>query len=142
MNQLVHVGFPATAFFSRSYDETLNLVRESRDYLRDRGAADRTDLDPIVGLAWGAEISRLTTRLTNLMAWMLLQRAVHGGEITAVEACDQAPALGSIKVCLEPACIDPARLPSELGELLDRSARLYQRIARLDEMVRRDVAND
>ena len=138
---MVSIGFPATAFFSRTYDETLNLVREARDYLRDRGADDRAGLEPIVGLAWGAEISRLTTRLTNLMAWLMLQRAVHGGEISPEEARNQAPELGSLRVCLEPACVDPARLPEELSVLLERSARLYQRVARLDEMVRRDLPN-
>src|SRR5271166_2189519 len=132
-------GLPATAFFGRTYDEALDLVRRTRDYLRDAGAHDCALLDPVTGLAYSAESSRITARLTNLMAWLLMQRAVHQGEITIDEARREAPELARIKVCLEPACVEIDRLPARLTRLLDQSDRLYRRIMRLDEMIRRDV---
>jgi regulator of CtrA degradation len=129
----------ATAFFGRTYDETLELLRQTRDYLRDAGAHECSLLDSVAGLAYSAETSRITARLTNLMAWLLLQRAVHQGEIGSDEARREAPELGRIKVCLDPSCIEIDRLPVRLAVLIDRSDRLYRRIMRLDEMIRRDA---
>ena len=129
----------ATAFFGRTYDEALDLVRQTRDYLRDSGSYECSLLDTVAGLAYSAETSRITARLTNLMAWLLLQRAVYQGEISSDEARREAPELGRIKVCLEPACIETDRLPARLASLLERSDRLYRRITRLDEMIRRDT---
>jgi len=139
MQMRTQTGLPATTFFGRTYEEALDLVRQTRDYLRDFGAYECALLDRIAGLAYSAESSRITARLTNLMAWLLLQRAVHQGEISALEARAEAPELGRIKVCLEPACIEVERLPARLAELLDQSERLYRRVMRLDEMIRRDV---
>ncbi|HYM31734.1 MAG TPA: DUF1465 family protein [Candidatus Cybelea sp.] len=128
-----------TAFFGRTYEETLALVTDARDYLRDRGTLDAASLDPLTKLAYSAETSRVTARLTHLMAWLLLQRAVHQGEITAVEACREAPELARVEICTGEVCIEAERLPARLNLLLARSERLYTRIMRLDQMIRRDA---
>ncbi len=133
-------GLPATAFFSRTYDEALGLLYAARDYLKFEAEQDWRRLAPAIGLACTTETTRLTARLTNMMAWLLLQRAVHAGEITWDEARQEAPQLGGIGVCLSAAEIDPAALPQRFGRLLEQSRNLYRRVARLDEMMRRDVA--
>ncbi|HUN51451.1 MAG TPA: DUF1465 family protein [Candidatus Sulfotelmatobacter sp.] len=137
--QTQRAAAPVTAFFSRTYDEALELVRTTRDYLRDAGAYECSLLDPLGSLAYSTETSRITARLTNMMAWLLLQRAVQQGEISNDEARREAPELGRIKVCLDPSCIEVDRLPARLVSLLDRSDRLYRRIMRLDDMIRRDA---
>jgi regulator of CtrA degradation len=134
-----NAGLAATAFFSRTYDEAFGLMREAQDYLLFGAAREWRGLDPLCGLACDAEINRFTARLTYTMTWLLLQRAVHEGEITAREACDEAPALSSVAVCLASLPAGESGLPDRLGALLDRSERLYRRVARLDDMVRRDV---
>lgn len=133
-------GLPATAFFSRTYDEALALLQEARDYLRFEAEADWRGLAPGPGLAFTGETTRLTARLTNLMAWLLLQRAVHAGEIGREEAAREAPALGRIAVCLEGERVETAALSERLRQLLERSLNLYRRVSRLDEMLRRDLA--
>jgi regulator of CtrA degradation len=132
-------SLPTTTFFGRTYDETLDLVRRTRDYLLLFGERDCAALDMVAILAYSAETSRITTRLTHLMAWLLLQRAVHEGELTVEEARREAPELARIKVCIDRACVDAERLPERLARLLDESDRLYRRIMRLDEMIRRDA---
>jgi regulator of CtrA degradation len=129
-----------TAFFGRTYDEAMRLLIEARNYvavgdvrpIRWRSPADR--------LLLCCETMRLTARLTHIMAWLLAQRAVHAGEITLEEAAREPYSLGGRTTCFER---NDAIL--ELGDewldaLLDRSHRLYVRVARLDEMVRRETA--
>ncbi len=72
----------ATRFFGKTYDETMALLVASRDYLANAQPADTTGLKPIERLRVNCEAMRLTTRLTQVMAWLLAQRAVHEGELT------------------------------------------------------------
>ena len=125
---------PKTAFFSRTYDEACDLVVEARDYLAGPGAVTLDPDAPATALTTCQEELRLTARLTQVMAWLLGQRAVHAGEISAAEAGDRF-ALGGQKVCLEDDD-DLVGLPEPLRDLLTRSRHLYARVARLDERTR------
>jgi regulator of CtrA degradation len=130
-------GLVETTFFSRTYDEALALVVEARDYLANNLATDRSGASFGDRLIYDCETLRLTTRLTQVMAWLFIQRAVHEGEISADEAKQEECRLGGREICLDN---DPdmlAALPAHFGTLMERSLKLYQRIARLDEMVQR-----
>ena len=70
-----------------------------------------------------------------MMAWLLVQRAVHQGELSREEVRDDSWRLGGSEICLDEGALDPAQLPPYLSDLLRRSHRMYQRIARLDNMV-------
>ncbi len=124
-----------TAFFGRTFDEALALTRETRDYLRDYGEEESRDLELEVAAQFSVETMRLTSRLTNMMAWLLVQRAVHQGELSREEVRDESWRLGGGDVCLDTGDLDLDLLPPYLGDLLRRSERLYRRIARLDHMV-------
>lgn len=126
--------FGATAFFERTFEETLRLCRETRDYMLDNGppAPDAPLSDQ---LAFCVESMRLTARLTQVMAWLLAQRAAAAGEITADELAGAAWRLAGHTVCLAQPAAPAERLPARLRELLERGDRLYRRIARLDDMV-------
>src|SRR3546814_8030342 len=78
---------------------------------------------------------RLTSRLVQVMAWLLVQKAVHAGEIDDSEAGDPKRRLGGHDVCAEPGPWDVSNLPKGLRGLLNRSLARYNRVARLDEMV-------
>lgn len=128
-----------TAFFSRTFDEAMELLVEARNYvlvceLRQLRATQPTDR-----LILCCETMRLTARLTHVMAWLLAQKAVHAGEITLAEAAAEPFALGGRATCLA-GHPDVATLGDTwLITLLDRSRRLYVRVSRLDEMVRHEV---
>lgn len=128
----------ATAFFTRTYDETRDLLQEARDYLAHVAHLDTDDLDPETRLRFSLESSRLTARLINLMAWLMLQRAVQAGEIEPSEAIAEAPDLNAHAAIL--GAVGCGDLPQRMGRLMDRSERLYVRVARLDEMARRRSA--
>jgi regulator of CtrA degradation len=61
---------------------------------------------------------------------------VFDGEMTEVDLVRQHQALAELEVCMEQAeALE--RLPPHLANLLERTHRLYIRVARLDDMVRR-----
>ncbi|PHQ72282.1 MAG: hypothetical protein COB93_00870 [Sneathiella sp.] len=125
---------PATIFFSRTYDEALALVHEARSYLAGPGQEKVKDLSTGSSFEYATQSLRLTTRLTETMSWLMFQRALQAGEITAEEAQAEDCHIQYFDVCLpdegDAAAVD---LPEGLISLLERSESLYRRIARLDQ---------
>jgi regulator of CtrA degradation len=126
-----------TAVFTRTYDEALDLIVEARNYMAHMRPAGRGRAYPSSGMDLRAscEALRVTSRLTQVMAWLMIQRAVCDGEITASEACEERNRLSGQSVCLDSSASNDLGLPPGLRSLLKRSLHLYQRIARLEEMV-------
>jgi regulator of CtrA degradation len=87
---------------------------------------------------------RLTTQLMQVASWLLVQRAVREGDMAAVEACDaryrlSTPVAEDLMADVEGGAAkivgadpDGPALPLGLLGLLDRSKRLYERVAHLD----------
>ena len=128
-----------TAYFGRTYDEAMGLLIEARNYVAVNELRAPPALTPTDRLMLCCETMRLTTRLAHIMAWLLAQRAVYAGEITLADSAEEPYALGGSKICLT--VVDEVdRLGDEwLSALLERSLRLYVRVSRLDERVRREV---
>jgi regulator of CtrA degradation len=130
----------ATRFFGKTYDETMSLLLASRDYLAAAQPADAMGLKPIDRLRVNCEAMRLTTRLTQIMAWLLAQRAVFAGELERAQAASDEFRLAADAVCMAEGDVAEHVLPARLRELLDQSRRLYVRVSRLDELSRRAAA--
>ncbi len=126
-----------TAFFGKTYGEAMDLLVEARDYFAHREPIDRQTLPPLERLRFCRETVRLTARLTQIMAWLLAQRAVFAGEISQQDALADHRALAEVGICMAG---EPMTVPQRLASLLDRSQRLYVRVARLDELARRQLA--
>jgi regulator of CtrA degradation len=129
----------ATAFFGKTYGEAMSLLLEARDYLTYGEPVDRAGLAPLDRLRLCCETMRLTARLTEIMAWLLAQRAVHAGEITQADALGEHRALGELAVCIDGPDLAARAMPRGLASLLERSHALYIRVARLDELARRQL---
>lgn len=125
---------PLTAFIEDCYQDTLSLMTELRDYLSDVQAApdEEKDADNRAGVV--REISSMTRHLTEAMAWLLLQKAVAAGEITADEARDRADGLLVPVDSGQSAPPGGVVLPLEIRGYIDRSRRLYDQILKLREM--------
>ena len=78
---------------------------------------------------------RMTARLTQVVAWLLVQKAVHRGELSRDEARSRDRRLGGQKVCEPGRELKGAELPPALSVLQRRTADLYARVARLDAMM-------
>jgi regulator of CtrA degradation len=129
----------SVAFLSKTYDDAMALVIESRNYIAYRQALDERDLEPSIRLQISLETMRVTARLTQVMAWLLVQKAVEGGELTREQAMVEALALSGEAICLDTAAHELEGVPNGLKSLLDRSHALYLRISRLDNQIRRSA---
>lgn len=133
-------GTGETAFFSKTYDETLALLEEAQAYLTWNHPIGSERGDPIDTLIVRTEAFRLSSRLMQATAWLLARRAVHNGEIDQETVLtDPQYRLGGRKVCRDDSMHLHPAIPEPLGDLLERSLNLYIRIERLDEMHRRVI---
>ena len=131
---------PETRFFMRTYDETLGLLTAAREYFTYAYPAAERALPDAARMRVSCESMRITARLSQVMAWLLAQRAAFAGEISRVEAASEKFSLGAPDVCLLDTDETLPGLPERLRDLLARSRQLYIRVARLDEMNRRAVS--
>ena len=124
-----------TVYFDRTYRETMRLLVEARDYMRFREPTDRRAMPDDHRLAVNCEALRVTSRLTHIMAWLLVQKAVHAGEMTAAEAAAADHRLAGQAVCRERIAAGGVAMPPTLEQLLEQSYQLYARVERLDALV-------
>src|SRR3546814_16965595 len=87
------------AFFDSTFEEALGLTREARDYLTHVEPRERERMMPNDRMLASCEAMRLPSRLTQVMAWLLVQKAVHAGEMTREEARAPQPRPGRPSVC-------------------------------------------
>lgn len=119
------------------YEETLLLADEAR------AAFDLRGRDPAEGEGSAARIAlsieglRTTTRLMNLLAWLLNQRAFFAGELSE----GQVRRCGSLAGDRPSDPVQMAELELGTRALVRESERLYARAQRLDYQLRRDDAD-
>ena len=134
--------FAASELFARTFEEGMELVEETAAYLDGGGRQDSKLLSRSAALAYAGESMRLTTRLMQIASWLLVQRAVREGEMSAEAACEDRYRMGAETVCLAEPTVDAEELPVSLVELLDRSAKLYERVRHLDKRMYVEAANE
>jgi regulator of CtrA degradation len=125
----------AHAMFEKTYQEALGLTREARDYVAVQERRDQSSLVPLDQLTASCESMRVTARLTQVMAWLLVQKAVHQGEMTREQAADPELRLAGQHICGVSNQQVNETLPPRLRDLLERSHQLYRRIERLDALM-------
>ena len=127
-------SFTGSAMFERTFDEGMALVEETARYLDGEGRTESRDLPRKMAMLYAGESMRVTTRLMQAASWLLVQRAVHEGDMEPAAARSDRYRLGSKEICLGSADNVDA-LPQMLRDLLARSDNLYRRIARLDDVL-------
>lgn len=124
----------AVFYFSRTYDEAFELLLEARGFaeneIRQRPADNLRNR-----LSHNRESLRLTSRLAQIVAWLLAQKAYHAGELTDEELRQDAYRLSGQEVCLKVAPMDETTLSPKFENLLKRSYGLYCRVQRLDRQL-------
>jgi regulator of CtrA degradation len=126
-------SFTGSALFERTFDEGMSLVEETAKYLDGRGRTESRDLPRKIAMLYAGESMRVTTRLMQAASWLLVQRAVHDGDMAPEDAHSERYRLGSKDICLGAGNDGVEHLPRKLRDLLERSDNLYRRIARLDD---------
>lgn len=124
--------------FKGLFREGMGLVEETAAYLDGPGRDESRKLDRQGSLAYASESMRLTTRLMQIASWLLVQRAVAEGEITAGQALQEKNRVRL--TAQEPARARPDidSLPERLRELIGMAARMHARILHLDQLITDD----
>ncbi len=118
--------------FKVMFREGMALVEETATYLDSDGRKESRTLPRAGSLAYATESMRLTTRLMQLASWLLLQRAVNDGELSAEQAHTEKSKvkLGGLATATGGSGWDD--LPEKLRDLISRSLRLQERVRKLD----------
>jgi regulator of CtrA degradation len=120
--------FARSELFDRTFREGMELVEDTASYLDGDGRRESKLLSRAAALAYAGESMKLTTRLMQIASWLLVQRAVREGDMTALAACETRYRLAERKVD-EPT---HPELPIALVEYLVRAEKLYDRVLHLD----------
>lgn len=121
------------------YVEAMLLADEARAYFDVLGRAERDSLEALSRVTFSCESLKVTTRLMHIIAWLLTQRAVQAGELTAIDALSPSRRLGEAPET-EPATLDA--MPSHAQTIIATSIDLHRRVARLDASLDEPVADD
>lgn len=127
-------------FLPGVFNETLSLLFDAHHYFQSRGVEEQAAISPEKRIFYSAEMSRVTMRLTSVMAWIMVRRAVHSGRIEEQKAVEEYRLDGQDVYTVE----DPEMLkemPYYLNYLSQRSLSLYERIMRLDQQAYGTVSN-
>ncbi|WP_186388454.1 MULTISPECIES: DUF1465 family protein [unclassified Stappia] len=121
--------------FSALFRDGMALVEETAAYLDGEGRVQSKSLPRAGSLAYATESMRLTTRLMQMASWLLLQRAVNEGEMSAEQAGNEKNKVRLDTLSSTRGGSGWQDLPQELRDLIERSVRLQERIQHLDRMI-------
>jgi regulator of CtrA degradation len=140
------------AFIETIYEETLALLVDTREFLTAFPAPKNTDPANPGAAAPGdaaskgrsetvSAISHLTWRMTELMSWLMMQKAIFAGEIDLAQAATQ-PAFKLSDIEIDETRPDSpyADLPVAVRGLIDRGRRIGDRATRLHDSLEKSRA--
>ncbi|MBN9469661.1 MAG: DUF1465 family protein [Bosea sp.] len=127
--------FVKSEAFMQLFREGMGLVELTANYLDGEGRSESAALPREVSLVYATESMRLTTRLMQIASWLLVQRAVAEGEMTAEQARAEKNKVRIAEPMLQPTSAEAARLPLRLRELIAHSIRLQERIGHLENQM-------
>lgn len=129
----VIIDFARSELFARTFQEGMELVEETAAYLDGAGRQEAKALTRKSALLYASASMRLTTRLMQVASWLLVQRAVREGDLPPQAACEDRYRLASETFAATADARPGTDVPGVLSDLLDRSARLYERVRRMDQ---------
>ena len=131
--------FARSELFDRTFREGMELVEETAAYLDGDGRRESKLLSRATALAYAGESMKLTTRLMQIASWLLVQRAVREGDMTALAACEPRYRLADRTDETDPT---DSELPIALVEYLVRAEKLYDRVLHLDRRMYQDASEE
>lgn len=121
------------------FEDTFELLLAAHEYFEHTGREDQDARDSIFRTLYAGEMSRITMRLSSIMAWLMVRKAVFLGKMTLQEAV-HGYSLHAKELCLSDNSAAREHLPAYMNFLLDESRLLYERVTRLDDMIARPSA--
>jgi regulator of CtrA degradation len=129
----------ASGGFDSLYREGMALIEDVAAYLDGPGRAESRALGRDASFLYATESMRLTTRLMQLASWLLLQRAVNEGEITAENARLEKEKVQFSATPSERGGPGFSDLPDVLRGFIAQGDRLFERVQQFDKLERGSV---
>lgn len=121
-------------FLPSVFNETLDLLFDAHNYFQSRGLEEQSMIPAHYRPLFSHEMSRITTRLTSIMAWVMVRKAVCTGRIEEEMASENYRLDIESETMVEFEEFSET-LPYYIGYLSERTRELYERVERLDSMV-------
>lgn len=129
----------ASGGFTTLYREGMSLIEDVAAYLDGDGRAESRGLPRETSFVYATESMRLTTRLMQLASWLLLQRAVNEGELTAENARTEKEKVKFSATPTERGGPGYATLPERLRDYIAKGDRLFERVQQFDKLERGNI---
>ncbi len=130
----------ASGGFTSLYREGMALIEEVAAYLDGEGRNASRSLPRETSFLYATESMRLTTRLMQLASWLLLQRAVNEGELTAENARAEKEKVKFSATPAERGGPGFSTLPDRLRGYISQGDRLFERVQQFDKLERGGIA--
>jgi len=128
-------NFVNSEAFRVLFQEGMELIEETAAYLDGPGRTEARQMPRETSLVYASESMRLTTRLMQIASWLLLQRAVAEGEITADQANLEKNRVRLTMPETPTTVVEFEALPSRLKDLIGLAARMHARIMHLEKLM-------
>ncbi|RUT35183.1 DUF1465 family protein [Arsenicitalea aurantiaca] len=112
------------------------LIEDVAAYLDGDGRGESRQLPREASFVYATESMRLTTRLMQLASWLLLQRAVNEGELTAESARSEKEKVRFSATPSERGGPGFEQLPTRLRDYIAKGDRLFDRVVQFDKLER------
>jgi len=139
--QAVAIGprIVASGGFDLLYREGMTLIEDVAAYLDGEGRGESRGLPREASFVYATESMRLTTRLMQLASWLLLQRAVNEGELSAENARSEKEKVKFSATPSERGGPGFSGLPDRLKDYIVKGDRLFDRVVQFDRLERGGV---
>lgn len=124
------------AFMETKIEGAHHLLHETHEYVRWQAPIDVLDMNSEQVFKVSSEAMRVTVRLTQIIAWLILQRAVLEGELSSKEFLSKDCQVLRGDHDQKSASEHDKEIPLRLRVLLKESREFYERVIRLDEVSR------
>jgi len=118
------------------YTEAMILADEARSYFESGRFDEECQPDSTLSVSFSCESLKVTTRLMHCIAWLLNQKALHGGELSEGEAWNQDRTLGYAAASDGPMV---ELFPEDAQRIIIASEDLFQRLQRMSARLERQV---
>ena len=130
----------ASGGFTALYREGMALIEDVAAYLDGDGRTESRALPREASFVYATESMRLTTRLMQLASWLLLQRAVNEGELTAENARTEKEKVKFSATPSERGGPGYSAMPEKLRDYIAQGDRLFARVQQFDKLERGGIA--
>ena len=120
-------------FIDISIKNANELLEETHHYIKWQAPLDVAPMSRDDVFKVSCEAMRVTVRITQILGWLMLQKAVLEGELSREDVLSDKPNILQGKPCLESSSETDPLLPLRLRELLKKSRSLYLQTMRLEE---------